>query len=159
MVLQAFRALHDGCNPDCVTANIRRRNCILAIGASLRTKSVGIDCDRCSSFPSSQRRPDFVLLTAWGAGSTPHWWVVEMKAQAPDIGALVEQLQAGVNAIESDHRFKVSGSGFELTPLLLHERGVKTADFRKRSISIGGRKLPILQKRCGVSLAQLFRVA
>jgi len=159
MALQSFRALHDDCNPDCVIDVIQKPNCTLTIGQTLRAQIVGIDCDKCSSFASDDRRPDFIILFAGGAGSTLRWLVVEMKGTAPKIGTLVEQFQAGVNAVESDHRFKVSGSSFGLTPLLLHEKsGVKTADFRNVWVRMGGRKFPLLQKRCGVSLARLFRV-
>lgn len=157
MALDLLRTLHDTCNPRCVAVGVSRPNCALLISPALQPHVVGVDCDRCSCFVINEERPDFILLLDGGTSIPSRWLVVEMKSTIRDVGALIGQLQAGANTIQSKSNFKVPSSPALLTPLILHSRrGAKTADFVNRTISFSGRKFHVLHKRCGVSLDQLI---
>lgn len=159
MVLQAFRALHDDCNPECATDVIQKSNCTLTISQTLRAQIVGIDCDKCRSFASDKRRPDFIILFTGGSDTASRWFVLEMKARVGQTGILVQQLQAGADAIQSHPNFRLSSSPSRLTLLILHERrGLKAADYSKMVIRMAGKKFNVLQKRCGASLAELIKL-
>lgn len=156
MPMGTFRTLHDGCNPHCVAVGIRRPNCALVISRALQPQVVAIDCDRCGSFAIGEHRPDFILLFGGETGVSPRWFVVEMKSTIRDIGELVQQLQAGADAILSKPNFAVPSSPALLTPLILHRhQGAKAADFVNRTISFFGKKFHILHKRCGANLVDL----
>ncbi len=154
MTLEALRALHDSCNPACITDRIRKHDCVLDVTQNLRPDIIAVDCDVCGSFSPTERRPDFILLLA---GDTPRWFVVEMKSRIRSIGELLEQLQAGGDSIQAKSEFDIPASPRLLTFLVLHERGpVKTADFQSRTLRIFGKRFPILHKRCGISLETLI---
>ena len=155
-VLRELRSLHTSCTPPCITPSCRRTTCTLSLP---RGQTVCIDCDRCSCFQEGERKPDFIVLYFRERPLLSCWFVVEMKSRVSHPRTIVEQLQAGAHMIENDPCFRVVQSPHRLVPLLLHEKGIHTADVQivnSQRVLFHGKPYPIKVARCGVNLTALL---
>jgi hypothetical protein len=80
------------------------------------------------------------------------WFIVEMKKSVGHLGRIIEQLQAGADAIQNHPAFEISSSSQRLIPLLLHDKHISTADLARRRITFRGNSVPVIYKRCGMKL-------
>ena len=150
--LSGLLSLHASCQPPCITPRCSRGDCSLHLPTG---QAMAVDCDRCTCIPQGARRPDFILLYQQPGSSSTRWIVVEMKSRVGQAGQIVEQLQAGADLIQSNTCFHVKHSPLRLLPLLLHSRGIHTADVQvinSRRVTFRGRAYPILSRRCGLDL-------
>jgi hypothetical protein len=120
-----------------------------------------VDCDKCDAFSGENtlKKPDFILLSIVGTTSHSTWLVVEMKTRAGHVASIVEQLQAGADTIQNNVKFAFAESPPRIVPVLLHERGIHTADVQvlnRKRIQFAGKPWPIRARRCGVDLATLI---
>jgi hypothetical protein len=115
------------------------------------------DCDRCAAFPRERgkKRPDFIVCLQREKPHKPCWYIVEMKGRVSHPRQIVEQLQAGVNAIQTDRRFAVLSPSDDLVPVVLYYGKIRTGDFDKRYVLFSGRVLPVKPRRCGIELESL----
>jgi hypothetical protein len=114
--------------------------------------AVCIDCDRCNSFPENSNRPDLIALVVDTHSGLGRWIVVEMKTKASDGQAILRQIQAGVDAIETDPRFALADPPSRVEALVLHARGIKAVALdviKKGGIRFRGQPVRIRTARCG----------
>jgi hypothetical protein len=105
------------------------------------------------------KKPDFVLLSIVENASDSTWLVVEMKTRAGHVSSIVEQLQAGADTIQDNIKFAFAESPPRIVPVLLHERGIHTADVQvlnRQRIQFAGKPWAIRTRRCGVDLSTLI---
>jgi len=154
-LIEELRRLHRECSPSCYTLQCRRGRCRLGIPQDGSTAA--IDCDYCSAFDRSDSRPDFLVMKCSGEHRAT-WVVVEMKSRPSRSRHIVEQLEAGLCALCSDRRFAVVTSASKSFALVLHSRRIHHDDHRiltRTRMSCCGRPVPVLVRRCGVSLGSL----
>lgn len=133
--------------------------------ASLPVDSLCIDCDLCDTFSSVplEKKPDFVVLSVGTKPSMPptlNWFIIEMKSKTSNAGEIVDQLQAGVNTMLSDHRFTTIGGRSNVFPIVLRSSTGSThpddlATLRSRQVGFAGRRSRIVVQRCGYDLGKL----
>ncbi len=157
-LVRRFQDLHVACSPNCIVRRCNRGDCTVQF-TSRYVRCV--DCDRCAAFTNepNARKPDFILLSVGEGRSHSTWLVVEMKTRAGHVGSIAEQLQAGADAIENNTRFAFEESPRRIVPLLLHQRGIHTADIQvlnSKRIRFAGRPWAIQTRRCGVDLSELI---
>ena len=147
---QGLINLHEHCNPSCVTHNFRKGECTARFTDATRQQLTGIDCDKCYAFPGSEdgKRPDFILLFVGGTESAPRWLVLEMKGRVSSPGRIVDQLQAGADAIRSDPHFQVQKPPRQLTPLILHDGHIRADDLGRKHVYFFGKRYEIHYPRC-----------
>lgn len=105
----------------------------------------------------SGKKPDYVILHV--GANTLRCTVAEMKSVAHHPRSIIEQLQAGADAIQHDSRFSPLQQSSYLLPLVVHGRGMKADDAlylqSKAWINFRGRRFFIALKRSGVNLSGL----
>ncbi len=142
--LNQLRLLH-AAHVDCLATRLRKEGC----SAQPPPSSVCIDCDSCPVFPEQSTRPDYVVLAATPEGEV--WHVVEMKGRVSSASRVVQQLQAGASIIEESPPFAVSLDA-DLSPTVLHDGGLRVADFQSKAVRFRGTPKRIRWLRCGSQL-------
>ena len=150
--------LHQDCS-----GCIRRQTTIVKNGVALHLNSPGltnllcIDCDNCSAFGGSEKKPDLIILASW-AGAHTTLAVVAMTAGRVRSDN-IDQLRCGATKCQ-DHKWFSLPRQFLASFVILHHGKVHEADlqeFKRRRISFLGDK-PVLLKRsitCQTELAHL----
>lgn len=144
--LEQLQSNHESCNPRCITRRCRKGQCVFRLPPQ---GALGVDCDKCNSFPKNNPKPDFIVLYVSNEAPPSRWFIVEMKGTADHPRHIIDQIQAGAQVIQTDPRFQVPQSPTLLVPLVLYDGRIHTADiavFRKNRITA---------RHCGIALVDL----
>lgn len=157
-IIAQLKDLHTDCIPSCITTRCRKTESKCTLLLTAQGEIVCFDCDKCTAFVN-QKMPDFLIACLRSQSGPLIWLVVEMKRNVNDVTSIIEQLQAGADAVANHSIFQINTPCLKPLPLVLHSGKVRSADIQtlhRKGVRYKGRRIPVVVKRCDAELEKLL---